>query len=90
MRFMVATEAETPLGTTHHRRYKEVLEEARFAEEMGFHTWGTSEQHFMSPVSCVSAPEVLYGAVAALTSRIRIRHAIVLLPFAFNHPLRVA
>jgi alkanesulfonate monooxygenase SsuD/methylene tetrahydromethanopterin reductase-like flavin-dependent oxidoreductase (luciferase family) len=90
MRFMVATEAETPLGTTHHRRYKEVLEEAKFAEEMGFHTWGTSEQHFMSPVSCVSAPEVLYGAVAALTSRIRIRHAIVLLPFAFNHPLRVA
>jgi alkanesulfonate monooxygenase SsuD/methylene tetrahydromethanopterin reductase-like flavin-dependent oxidoreductase (luciferase family) len=90
MRFMVATEAETPLGTTHHRRYKEVLEEARFAEEMGFHTWGTSEQHFMSPVSCISAPEVLYGAVAALTSRIRIRHAIVLLPFAFNHPLRVA
>jgi alkanesulfonate monooxygenase SsuD/methylene tetrahydromethanopterin reductase-like flavin-dependent oxidoreductase (luciferase family) len=90
MRFMVATEAETPLGTTHHRRYKEVLEEARFAEQMGFHTWGTSEQHFMSPVSCVSAPEVLYGAVAAITSRIRLRHAIVLLPFAFNHPLRVA
>lgn len=90
MRFMVATEAETPLGTTHHRRYKEVLEEAKFAEEMGFHTWGTSEQHFMSPVSCISAPEVLYGTVAAITSRIRIRHAIVLLPFAFNHPLRVA
>lgn len=90
MRFMVATEAETPLGTTHHRRYKEVLEEAKFAEEMGFHTWGTSEQHFMSPVSCVSAPEVLYGTVAAITSRIRMRHAIVLLPFAFNHPLRVA
>jgi alkanesulfonate monooxygenase SsuD/methylene tetrahydromethanopterin reductase-like flavin-dependent oxidoreductase (luciferase family) len=90
MRFMVATEAETPLGMTHHRRYHEVLEEAKFAEQMGFHTWGTSEQHFMSPVSCVSAPEVLYGAVAALTSRIRIRHAIVLLPFAFNHPLRVA
>jgi alkanesulfonate monooxygenase SsuD/methylene tetrahydromethanopterin reductase-like flavin-dependent oxidoreductase (luciferase family) len=62
----------------------------RFAEEMGFHTWSTSEQHFMSPVSCVSAPEVLYGTVAAITSRIRIRHAIVLLPFAFNHPLRVA
>jgi alkanesulfonate monooxygenase SsuD/methylene tetrahydromethanopterin reductase-like flavin-dependent oxidoreductase (luciferase family) len=90
MRLMVATEAETPLGTTHHRRYKEVLEEAKFAEEMGFHTWGTSEQHFMSPLSCVSAPEVLYGTVAAITSRIRLRHAIVLLPFAFNHPLRVA
>ncbi|HYF24741.1 MAG TPA: LLM class flavin-dependent oxidoreductase [Baekduia sp.] len=90
MRFMVATECETPPGTTHHRRYKEAIEEAKFAEEMGFHTWGTSEQHFMSPVSCVSAPEVLYGTIAAVTSRIRIRHAIVLLPFAFNHPLRVA
>lgn len=90
MRFMVVTEAETPPGTTHHRRYKEVMEEAKLAEEMGFHTWGTSEQHFVSPIACVSAPEVLYGAIAALTTRLRIRHAVVMVPFAFNHPLRVA
>src|SRR5262249_5721578 len=37
-----------------------------------------------------SAPEVLYGAVAARTSRIKIGHGVRLLPVPYNHPLRVA
>ena len=90
MRFGLLQEGETPDGVTHHRRYKEMIEEVVLAEEMGFDFWGTSEQHFVSPTATVSAPEVLYGAVAARTNRIRIRHMITLLPFQFNHPIRVA
>src|ERR1700724_3207663 len=37
-----------------------------------------------------SAPEVLYGAISQRTSKIRIGHAVVLLPFPYNHPIRIA
>ncbi|HSE46026.1 MAG TPA: LLM class flavin-dependent oxidoreductase, partial [Gemmatimonadales bacterium] len=37
-----------------------------------------------------SAPEVLYGAISQLTSTMRIGHAVVLLPFPYNHPVRIA
>jgi alkanesulfonate monooxygenase SsuD/methylene tetrahydromethanopterin reductase-like flavin-dependent oxidoreductase (luciferase family) len=33
---------------------------------------------------------VLYGALSQRTSKIRIGHAVVLLPFPYDHPVRVA
>lgn len=90
MRFGLIQEGVTPIGTTHHRRYKELIREVQVAEDAGFDFWGTSEQHFIGDQASVSAPEVLFGAVAAVTSKINIRHMIVLLPFNFNHPVRVA
>lgn len=90
MRFGFLSEAETQPGTTHHRRYMELLDEVIEAEEMGWDFFGTSEQHFISPVACVSAPETLYPFIAAHTSRIKLRHMVVVLPFPFNHPIRVA
>ncbi len=53
-------------------RYHEVIREAQFVEEMGFDFWGSSEQHFTGPVATISAPEVLYGAVAHATNRIKL------------------
>ena len=90
MRFGFLSECETPEGTTHHRRYWEVMDEVVLAEEMGFDFFGTSEQHFLVGLATVSAPEVFYPAIAMRTSRIRLRHMVVLLPFPFNHPIRVA
>ena len=90
MRFGFLSEAETQPGTTHHRRYMELVDEVILAEEMGWDFFGTSEQHFISPVACVSAPETLYPFIAARTNRIKLRHMVVLLPFPFNHPIRVA
>jgi alkanesulfonate monooxygenase SsuD/methylene tetrahydromethanopterin reductase-like flavin-dependent oxidoreductase (luciferase family) len=90
MRFGLLQEAETEIGSTHYFRYRELVREVQRAEEMGFDYWGTSEQHFVSPLATVTAPEVLYGAIAAQTHTINIRHMVTLLPFAFNHPLRVA
>jgi alkanesulfonate monooxygenase SsuD/methylene tetrahydromethanopterin reductase-like flavin-dependent oxidoreductase (luciferase family) len=90
MRFGFLSEAETAPGTTHHRRYMELVDEVILAEEMGWDFFGTSEQHFISPVACVSAPETLYPFIAARTSKIKLRHMVVLLPFPFNHPVRVA
>jgi alkanesulfonate monooxygenase SsuD/methylene tetrahydromethanopterin reductase-like flavin-dependent oxidoreductase (luciferase family) len=88
MRFGINQEAETH-GITHATRLKEVIKEAQYADEWGFDFWGTSEQHFTMDGYTVSAPEVLFGAVAALTHRIQLRHQSIVM-LKFNHPIRVA
>jgi alkanesulfonate monooxygenase SsuD/methylene tetrahydromethanopterin reductase-like flavin-dependent oxidoreductase (luciferase family) len=66
-----------------------MIKEVVLADELGYSCWGTSEQHFSPPRFTVSAPEVLYAAVATQTKQIRIRTmASVLL--SFNHPILVA
>ncbi len=73
MRCGFLTEGDTPRGASVANRYLEVIREAQFLEEMGFDFWGSSEQHFTGPVVTISAPEVLFGAVAQATSRIKLR-----------------
>ena len=60
------------------------------ADEVGFDYFWTVEHHFLTEFSHCSAPEVLYGAISQITKRIRIGHAVVLLPHRYNHPIRVA
>lgn len=70
--------------------FHQVLDQVALAEECGFSHFWTVEHHFHTGFSHSSAPEVLYGAVSQRTSKIRIGHAVVLLPFPYNHPVRVA
>ena len=51
-----------------HKAYKDVLEQAVLADQMGFHAFWTVEHHFLEEYSHCSNPEVLYGAVAAANS----------------------
>jgi alkanesulfonate monooxygenase SsuD/methylene tetrahydromethanopterin reductase-like flavin-dependent oxidoreductase (luciferase family) len=76
-------------GTTLQERYREMIREATLADEVGLSSWGTSEQHFSPPRFSVSAPEVLYAAVAEHTSRIILRNMSAVL-VAYNHPIQVA
>ena len=48
------------------------------------------EHHSLVEYSHMSAPEIFLTAVAAKTSRIRVGHAAVCMPFGYNHPARVA
>src|SRR5207302_11382677 len=76
-----------------HREYEvfdQVLDLVVLVEEMGFTNFWTVEHHFQPGYSHSSAPEVLYGAVSQRTKKIRIGHAVVLLPFPYNHPVRIA
>jgi alkanesulfonate monooxygenase SsuD/methylene tetrahydromethanopterin reductase-like flavin-dependent oxidoreductase (luciferase family) len=73
-----------------YRVFHEVLEQVPWAEKHGFTYFWTVEHHFMPGFAHSSAPEVLYGAISQLTSTIRIGHAVVLLPFPYNHPVRIA
>ena len=90
MRFGFLTEGDTRPGATHYHRYHELVEQVLVAEKVGFDLFGASEQHLAIGGASTSAPEILYAYLAAVTTRIRFAHAIVLMPVRFNHPLRVA
>jgi alkanesulfonate monooxygenase SsuD/methylene tetrahydromethanopterin reductase-like flavin-dependent oxidoreductase (luciferase family) len=70
------------------QRIAEVVEEAVFADEMGFDFFGLAEVHF-SEVMTMSAPDVVLATIAARTEHIRLRFVSTPL-LAFNHPIRVA
>ena len=66
----------------------QTLEQALRAEEVGFDAFWLTEHHFYEEIGHSSAPEVFLGALSQRTSRIRLGHAVVVLPC--NHPVRVA
>ena len=70
--------------------YHEVLEQAVLGEQAGFHSLWTVEHHFLEEYSHCSNPEVLYGAIAARTSRLRLGYGVRLMPKPYNHPVRTA
>lgn len=73
-----------------YEAFQRVVDEAVLADRLGFHSFWTVEHHFLSEFSHSAAPEVLFGAIAARTENIRIGHGVRLLPFPYNHPVRVA
>jgi alkanesulfonate monooxygenase SsuD/methylene tetrahydromethanopterin reductase-like flavin-dependent oxidoreductase (luciferase family) len=72
------------------RIYRECIEQVQLADQLGYKGVWFTEHHFLPGFAHSSSPEVLLGYLAATTTNIRLGHAIVLLPFRINHPLRVA
>lgn len=66
------------------------VEQAVLAEEVGFDRIWSVEHHCLEWYAHMSAPETFLAFVAAKTSRIRIGHGVVCLPFRMNHPVKVA
>jgi alkanesulfonate monooxygenase SsuD/methylene tetrahydromethanopterin reductase-like flavin-dependent oxidoreductase (luciferase family) len=73
-----------------HQAYKHTLEQAIAGERFGWDAFWTVEHHFLDEFSHCSNPEVLYGAIASRTSRIRIGYGVRLMPRPYNHPVRTA
>jgi len=73
-----------------HRLLKDALEQIELADRLGFDYVWEVEHHFLEEYSHSSAPEVFLAAASQRTSRIRLGHGIVQLPFNFNHTARVA
>src|SRR3712207_5023091 len=70
--------------------YTEAIDQIVLAETLGYsHVWFV-EHHMLPEWSHSSAPEVMLGALSQRTTRLRLGHGIALLPFNFNHPVRVA
>ncbi|MFD9552371.1 LLM class flavin-dependent oxidoreductase [Nocardia salmonicida] len=69
---------------------RSAVDQAVLADQLGFDRFYCVEHHALEGYSHSSAPEVLLSYVAAKTSRIRIAHGVIPLPFKINHPVRVA
>jgi len=93
MKFSLVYELQMPKpwsATAERDTYMQALEQIKLADEMGFDIVWAVEHHFLTEYSHCSAPEVFLSAVAQHTKNIRIGHGVVLLPFNYNHPIRVA
>jgi alkanesulfonate monooxygenase SsuD/methylene tetrahydromethanopterin reductase-like flavin-dependent oxidoreductase (luciferase family) len=69
-------------------RHKEAIEEAVFAEAVGFDSYWQTEHHFYTEIGHSSAPEIVLAAISQRTTRLRLGLGVVVLPC--NHPFRVA
>jgi natural product biosynthesis luciferase-like monooxygenase protein len=69
-------------------RYRLLLEGARYADTHGFSGVWTPERHFHAFGGLYPNPAVTSAAVAAVTSRVRVRAGSVVLPL--HNPIRVA
>jgi len=72
------------------KAYQNTLEQAIAGDRFGWDAFWTVEHHFLEEYSHCSNPEVLYGAIASRTERIRIGYGVRLLPKPYNHPVRTA
>ena len=70
--------------------YRNTIEQAVAGERFGWDAFWTVEHHFLQEYSHCSNPEVLYGAIAALTERMRLGYGVRLMPQPYNHPVRTA
>jgi alkanesulfonate monooxygenase SsuD/methylene tetrahydromethanopterin reductase-like flavin-dependent oxidoreductase (luciferase family) len=83
MRFLTITliahapDPVTGVSKSTSERYKEVLENARLADELGFDGFGVGERHERPFIS--SSPPVVLSHVAAITSKIRLFTAVTTL-----------
>ena len=92
MEFSMIFEAQIagPTPETEPQVIRECVEQAVLAEEVGFDRIWAVEHHCLYQYAHMSAPEVFLSFVAGRTSRIRIGHAVMCLPFRYNHPIRAA
>ena len=92
MKFSMIFEAQLEDATPEreHATILDCVEQAVFAEEVGFDRVWAVEHHSLVEYSHMPAPEIFLTAVAAQTRRIRVGHGAVCMPFGYNHPIRVA
>lgn len=69
---------------------RQTVDQIVHADRHGFDYVWLSEHHFLKGFSHMSAPEVIFGAAAYQTERIRFGFGLALTPPAYNHPVRVA
>jgi len=87
---LMEVQPEDASVSAERRSFAECMEQAEFADQLGYHEVWAVEHHGLTEYSHCSAPEVLLGFLAGRTSRIRLGHGVTLTPHRYNHPIRVA
>jgi len=92
VKFSMIFEAQMAFPTRENEQQciRDCVDQAVFAEQMGFDRVWAVEHHCLKWYAHMSAPEIFLTWVAARTSTIRIGHGVVCMPFNYNHPLRAA
>ncbi|HSB60107.1 MAG TPA: LLM class flavin-dependent oxidoreductase, partial [Vicinamibacteria bacterium] len=92
MKFSIFLEMQIsePTRESEARTFHDCVAQAVLADELGYHCVWEVEHHGLYEYSHSSAPEVFLSFVAARTRRIRLGHGVTLLPYRYNHPLRIA
>ena len=75
-------------GRDEAKVYSDALAEIALADRLGFHGVWLVEHHFTREYSHSSAPDLMLAAASQRTQRLRLGHAVVVLPY--SHPIRVA
>jgi alkanesulfonate monooxygenase SsuD/methylene tetrahydromethanopterin reductase-like flavin-dependent oxidoreductase (luciferase family) len=92
MKFSIFFEMQIsrPTRESEARLFHDCVEQTVLADELGYHCVWEVEHHGLYEYSHSSSPEIFLSFVAARTRRIRIGHGVTLLPFRYNHPIRIA
>ncbi|WP_042421467.1 LLM class flavin-dependent oxidoreductase [Streptacidiphilus anmyonensis] len=92
MKFSMIFEAQLadPAPDLEHQVLRDCVEQAVLAEEVGFDRVWAVEHHSLTQYAHMSASEIFLAYVAARTSRIRLGHGVVTMPFGYQHPVRTA
>ena len=72
------------------RTYDEAVAEIQYADKLGFNTVWVVEHHFRDGRSASPCNEAILGGLALSTEQIKLGFGVVLMPFGFIHPARVA
>ena len=72
------------------RNFHEMIDQSIIAEQLGFDCIWAVEHTALTQYAHMSAPETFLAYLAAKTTRIHVGHGVVCLPFAMNHPIKVA
>jgi len=92
VKFSLIYEAQTADATRQgdHRIFRDVLEQALLAEDLGFDVVWAVEHTALTHYAHMSAPETFLAFLAGATRRIGIGHGVICLPPQMNHPVKVA
>ena len=85
---LIPNEPNAMSGTmpTQHERFRQVVDEAVFAEELGFDAYGVGERH-SDPFLC-TAPPVVLAAIAEHARQVRLLSTVTVI--SLLDPVRVA
>src|SRR2546430_6928559 len=73
---------------SHEQFYHEVLEEAQYAEELGYEGFWVGEHHFQASQRVFPSPQMLLAAISQRTKQLRLGTGVSVLPV--NDPIRLA
>jgi alkanesulfonate monooxygenase SsuD/methylene tetrahydromethanopterin reductase-like flavin-dependent oxidoreductase (luciferase family) len=89
MRFSILTLGDNYAELRSHEQFfHEVIEEAQYAEELGYEGFWVGEHHFQASYRVFPSPQMVLAAISQRTTKLRLGTGVNVLPI--NDPIRLA